>query len=144
MRVVIASIALLLAPGVCADSVTSVVPDAFLGEWASRPGLCASEQDDLVLRISRTEIGQWESHGPIRAVVVLGNSEISMIAELSDEAETWLSAYTLRLSEDGLRLTDVTSRTDPGLVRYKCDGTSQGPSNNSFNVTPDGAPRSSR
>ena len=139
MRPVNACIRLLLALAVPAGAAAADVPDSFVGEWASAPERCGSGSDDLVLRISATHLGYWESHGPIRAVVLLGKSEMALVTELSDEGETWLSASTFKLSADGLQLSEASSQHGHELVRYKC-AESIDP-DTSFEEAPGEAPR---
>lgn len=118
------SVSLSLLPlAACAGDGTSAVPDRFLGHWAGSPESCASEADDLILRIAPRHITHWESEGPIKAVVVRGHSEMALICELSGEGETWLSTVKFTLSPDGRRLIDNTTVPGGELVRYRCADT---------------------
>ena len=118
MQAVVFAIAL-LAPAVLPSDSNFVVPESLVGSWASSPASCGSDADDLALRITPRQIVHWESDGPIKAVVVLGN-EIALIAELSGEGETWLNAVKFELSADGRRLTDSTTVPGKEIVRYRC------------------------
>ena len=100
------------------------------------PDSCGSDADDLTLRITPRHITYWESDGPIKAVVVRGDTEIALISELSGEGETWLSAARFTLSKDGRQLIDSTTVPGRELVRYKCSGNVGTRSNNSFKPNP--------
>ena len=119
-----------------ADDDMVAVPDRFVGHWAGSLDSCGSDADDLILRIAPHHIAYWESAGPIKAVVVRGDTEIALISELSGEGETWLSTAKFTLSQDGRQLIDNTTVPGQELVRYKCSGTIGTRSNNSFKPTP--------
>lgn len=114
--------ALFLSLPALAGSAGATVPDRFVGHWAGSPESCRSDADDLVLRIAHHRISYWESEGPIKAVVVRGDTEIALISELSGEGETWLSTAKFKLSRDGRRLVDDTTVPGQAVVRYKCPG----------------------
>ncbi|WP_150132038.1 hypothetical protein [Dokdonella koreensis] len=117
----IATLLLPLSP--LAGSGIATVPDRFIGQWAGSPDSCGSNADDMILRIAPGHIAYWESEGPIKAVVIHGEIEIALIAELSGEGETWLSTANFTLSQDGRQLIDNTSVPGKELVRYKCSRT---------------------
>ncbi len=127
---------LLLPPSVVAGSDMTTVPDRFVGQWAGSPSSCGSDADDLTLHIAPHHITYWESDGPIKAVVVRGDTEIALIVELSGEGETWLSTAQFTLSQDGGQLIDNTTVLGKDLVRYRCSGSVGTRSNKSFKPTP--------
>jgi len=129
-------LALALAVSVPASSASDVtVPTRFVGNWAGSPESCGSDADDLVLRLAPRHISYWESAGPIRAAVVRGD-EIALIAELSGEGETWLSAIKFELSPDGRMLIDRASVPGNEVVRYRCSESTGARPNNSFKPMP--------
>jgi len=128
--------ALLLPLSALAGSDMATVPDRFVGQWTGSPDSCGSDADDLTLRIAPGHITYWESDGPIKAVVVRGDTEIALISELSGEGETWLSTAQFTLSRDGSQLIDNTTVPGTELVRYKCSGAVGTRSNNSFKPNP--------
>ena len=136
MKIAILIATLLLPLPAVAGSSMSTVPDRFVGRWAGSPDSCGSDADDLTLRIGPRHITYWESDGPIKAVVVRGDTEIALISELSGEGETWLSTALFTLSRDGSQLIDNTTVPGKELVRYKCSGSVGTRSNNSFKPTP--------
>ena len=125
--------ALLLSSPALVRASEVAIPSQFVGEWASSREHCGSASDDMALRISKNHVSQWESGGPILAVVVRGRSEVAFIAELSDEGETWLATYSFKLSSDGLQLVDTSPAS--AKVRFKCPPTEDRPSNTSAKVT---------
>ena len=129
------SIAILLLPApVLGGSVVSTVPHQFVGDWASSPDKCGSDADDMAIHIDSRRISYWESHGPLKAIVVRGRLEVALIAELSDEGETWLAAEKFRLSPDGDRLIDDTAGQE--VVRHRCPAPKATRPNNSFKPKP--------
>jgi hypothetical protein len=133
LKSALGTIGLLLFSPALVGASEVVVPSRFVGEWANSREHCGSGSDDMELRISEDHVFHWESDGPILAIVVRGQSEIAFIAELSDEGETWLSAYSFKLSPDGLQLVDTSSTS--AIVRFKCPATAGRPSNTSFKST---------
>jgi hypothetical protein len=129
-------IATLLLPLSALAGSDMAVPDRFIGHWAGSPDYCGSDADDLILRIAPHHITYWESDGPIKAVVVRGDTEIALISELSGEGETWLATAQFTLSPDGNQLMDNTTVPGTELVRYKCSGAVGARSNNSFKPNP--------
>ena len=101
-----------------AERVDSV-PARFLGEWSAGTRACGADWDESILVIKPRHITYWGSVGPIKAVVTNGPREIMLIAELSGEGETWLSASHFRLSADGNALTAV-DRAEKPFIRYRC------------------------
>lgn len=136
MKTAIFIFTLLLPLSALAGSDIAAVPDRFVGQWAGSPDSCGSDADDLTLRIAPHHITYWESDGPIKAVVVRGDTEIALISELSGEGENWLSIAQFTLSRDGSQLIDSTTVPGKELVRYKCSGTVGTRSNNSFKPNP--------
>ena len=113
----------------------ATVPVRFVGNWAGDPASCGSDADDLVLRVSPHRISFWESAGPIRAAVARGD-EIALIAELSGEGKTWLSAIKFEISPDGRMLTDTVSVPGKEVVRYRCPASTGTRPNSSFKPMP--------
>ena len=120
MQAIVLAIAL-AAPLPASSNGDVDVPARFVGNWAGSRASCGSDADDLVLRLTSRHITYWESGGPIRAVIVRGD-EIALIAELSGEGETWLSAIKFELSPDGRMLVDRISMPGKEVVRYRCSG----------------------
>ena len=102
---------LLIAVSAVAAERVAKVPQEFVGRWCN----AASES---LLEIKGNEISFYESQGPIKAIVVNGESEIALIAELSGEGETWLATAQFELSKDKKQLIDPT--TKPPYVRRRC------------------------
>ena len=109
------------APAPTADdtqpAIDTVVPAAFLGEWAADAAACARPGDESRLRIDADRIAFHESSGAI--VSVAGDAaDLTLVAQLTGEGETREATYRFRLS-DGDTLTDTSSGT--GMVRQRCD-----------------------
>ena len=102
---------LLIAASAVAAERVSKVPQAFVGRW------CNADSASL-LEIKGDRIIFYESQGPIKAIVVNGDSKIALISELSGEGETWLATATFELSKDKKQLIDPS--TKPPYVRRKC------------------------
>jgi len=135
IRLAIAAAMLLPLPSTASQPVAEV-PSQFIGVWMGSPASCDSERDDLALQLERKRISYWESNGPIKAIVVHGNNEIALIAELSDEGESWLTTAQFKLSPAGDKLIDDTSIPGKEVVRYKCPKLDGSRSNNSFKPNP--------
>ena len=123
MRYGIALSLFLLALPVTASDLVNSVPTRFLGSWSSSPDACGTGTDDLVLELKPDRISHWESSGPLKSIVLHGQDEIALIAELSDEGHTWLTAAVFRLSPEGDKLIDATSGDE--VVRYRCPDSSK-------------------
>ena len=111
------------APAPTADdtqpAIDTVVPAAFLGEWATDAAACARPGDESRLRIDADRIAFHESSGAI--VSVAGDAAgLTIVAQLTGEGETREATYRFRLSGDGNTLTDTTSG-GLGMVRQRCD-----------------------
>lgn len=72
---------LLLPLSTLAGDNATTAPERLVGQWAGSPDSCGSDTDDLTLRIARNHITYWESNGPIKAVVVRGDTEIALMGE---------------------------------------------------------------
>ena len=98
--------------------VVDQVPEQFVGTWEPDPELCEKDRSDLVLQIEPTRITYHESSGPLSAIVVRGRDELAVVAELTDEGESWLSSSKFRLTPDG----KLVQHTDYGQehARYRC------------------------
>jgi hypothetical protein len=134
MQAILLALALATQAPATSDSDVTV-PARFVGNWAGGPAFCGSDADDLVLRLTSRHISYWESAGEIRAAVVRGD-EIALIAELSGEGKTWLSAIKFELSPDGRMLIDRVSVPGKEVVRYRCSGSIGARPNNSFKPNP--------
>lgn len=99
-------------------AIDTVVPAAFLGEWAADAAACARPGDESRLRIDADRIAFHESSGAIQSVAS-GDSDLTVVAQLIGEGETREAAYRFRLSGDGNTLTDIG--TGMGMVRRRCD-----------------------
>jgi len=119
-------VVLLLALPVASAAGALRMPDRFLGHWAGTAASCESDADDLALHIEPERITYWESRGPIKAVVVRGDDEVALIAELSDEGETWLSTAGFVLSDNGRQLRSTNGYSAEPVVRYRCPGPVRG------------------
>src|SRR5690554_3101204 len=117
MKTALLMATLLLPLSAVAGSDMTTVPDRFVGHWTGSPDSCGSDADDLTLRIAPHHITYWESDGPIKAVVVRGDTDIALISELSGEGETWLSTAQFTLSKDGSQLLDNTTVPGKEFVR---------------------------
>lgn len=120
MKHFVTILTLLLPASLQAEAPTASIPVRFLGEWAASPQLCGSGTDDLALTITPNRVRYRESEGPVKAVVLRGNTEIAWIAELSGEGETWLATATLKLPKNGQELVDSTTVPEREIVRHKC------------------------
>ncbi len=85
------------------------VPERLAGHGARRPGACASDADEPVLRIAPRHLSYRAHEGPMKAVVVRGNSRMALIAGLPGAGATWLSTTDSPLSLDGRRCVDTRS-----------------------------------
>lgn len=112
-----------LAAYAAPQAPTQPMPARFQGDWNIKMEDCGTGDNDSALSIDAHWIRYYESGGPIRAVIVRGNS-VALIAELTsavDEKETWDAPIKLELSANGAVLTDKTSSADDHpMVRYKC------------------------
>ena len=120
MRLAVALAALVSSAALGASPEASRVPDQFVGHWAGRPESCASNADELTLRLSKDRIAYWESEGPVLASVSRGTRELALIIELSGEGETWLATAKFELSADGQQLVDSTTIPGESVVRHRC------------------------
>jgi hypothetical protein len=96
-------------------ATSAVIPERFLGTWASGLGQCGQSADDMHMVLRASDVEFHESGGPVTRVEV-DDDLLRFTAELSGEGETWLADLALRLSEDGQELTD----TAVGLSRVRC------------------------
>lgn len=96
----------------------ATVPSRFQGEWAIDAAACASPGHESQLRIGADRIAFHESSGAIRSVAS-GDSDLTVVAQLTGEGETREATYRFRLSGDGNTLTDIG--TGMGMVRRRCD-----------------------
>ena len=99
-----------------ADGTT--VPARFLGEWAIDAAACTSPGHESQLRIGADRIAFHESSGAIQSVAS-GDSDLTVVAQLTGEGETREATYRFRLSGDGSTLTDISSGA--GMARQRCD-----------------------
>lgn len=95
------------------------MPVQFLGGWNAAVADCGAGNNDSVLEIKANHISFWESDGPIKAIVVHGQYEVALIAELSGEGETWLTTAQFKLSPGKDKLVS-TSISGTEFVRYRC------------------------
>ena len=93
------------------------VPVQFQGRWDANVHLCGRGGDSQ-LEIRANEISFFESAGPIKAIVAQGTNDLALIAELSGEGQTYLSARHFQLSEDEQELADISNPTH--FVRHRC------------------------
>lgn len=94
-------------------------PERFHGEWNSVLANCGTGGNDSLLVISRDRIGFYESAGPIRGAFLNGPNEILIVADVTGEEETSMTAYRFTLSADGRSLTEFSESEEP-FVRHRC------------------------
>ena len=115
----IPSIALASSPQ---QNPTQPVPAQFQGDWNSKMEDCDTGNNDSALSVDAHWIRFYESGGPILAVVVMGKTQLSLIARLTsaeDEKTIWDAPMKFELSSNGAVLKDATSSGE-AMVRYKC------------------------
>lgn len=132
----VATAIFILSASFSAGSATHEVPEQFLGDWGTSLTDCGAEADDTALHIGETHISYHESSGPLQAVVVRGAKEVALVAELTSEGETWLSASTFRILLDGNQLTQSSGVNGEALVRVRCSSILGSRPNRSFESTP--------
>ncbi|WP_182333788.1 hypothetical protein [Stenotrophomonas acidaminiphila] len=143
MNNVLGSTPWLLPLPVLAGGGRVAVPERITGHWAARPGACAPDADDLVLRIAPRHFACRESDGPITAVVLRGDTGMALIAGLPGEGGTWLSTAGFRRSADGRRR--VAPRTGRQRPRYRRRAPAGTPSHSpSMPAAPSGVTHSPR
>ena len=96
-----------------------IVPVEFRGVWDLDAAACASHLGDGRLTISARRVAFFLSEGPVRAVRRLDRHAVRLTLELTGEGETAIQRYTIRVSADGDRLSDVA---DPSSDRVRCHG----------------------
>jgi hypothetical protein len=110
-------LALLVTGQAVATQPQPTMPAPFQGEWHLDLADCGTSVDDSLLLIGADHIIFYKTRGRVRAVVLKGESEIALIAELQGVDETWLSYSHFRLSQDGTQLTDITGNGSDVLFR---------------------------
>ena len=123
MRTRLSSTACVLACAVTCAWPTETrrsVPAPFRGEWEVDGRLCGTGEGDGRLVVSAGQLEFYESIGPVRAVIVETPLDVTVVAELSGEGETWLERHRFRLSRDHRTLEDAFE--GGSVTRHRCDG----------------------
>ena len=106
--------------GQAADAIAvAEVPARFRGDWSGKC-LKPGEYDESNMTISADTIAFTET-GNIKAVVLNGDNELAIIADMPDEGKQWLTYWRFELSADGEELMDVTD-DDRYFLRRRCKG----------------------
>jgi len=92
------------------------IPGRFQGEWQGDPGACGTAAEGRLL-IGPDSLRFHESVGSLQAMNA-DNDRLDVALQLRGEGQTWEATYRFRLSEDGSRLTDLSSGN--GMVRLRC------------------------
>ncbi len=96
----------------------SQIPAAFHGEWNASLSACGSGANDSRLRIEGGRVRFHESAGEVKSVTVHSDREITVVARLTGEGQSWDHARRWRLSSDGATLEDITDGSGP--ARHRC------------------------
>lgn len=109
------------APAAAAPERLGQIPAAFQGRWMAQLQQCQAGPTDVSwLWIEAGRLSFYESSGPVLAVVVRDNAEISVILELSGEGSSWLQPLRLRLDSTGQRLDVETVGVEGAMGRIRC------------------------
>lgn len=100
------------------STASSRIPAAFHGEWNASLPACGSGADDSRLRIEAGRVRFHESAGEVTSVTAHSDREITVVARLTGEGQSWDHTRRWRLSSDGATLEDVTDGSGP--VRHRC------------------------
>lgn len=94
------------------------VPTQFQGTWNLDLESCSSGRGDGRLVIMPDSIRHYASAGPFTEVVIHSDSEITVMAELTESGypPSFVRTDSYQLSDDHSELTDVES----GITRKKC------------------------
>jgi hypothetical protein len=92
------------------------VPERFQGEWQGDPGACGTSSEGR-LHIGPESVRFHESNGTVQALHV-DEERLDVALQLRGEGHAWEATYRFRLSDDGRRLTDLSSGN--GMVRLRC------------------------
>jgi len=106
-----------VAAPVLGAELLAKMPMQFQGRWNADVQLCRLGGDSQ-LEIRANDISFFESAGPIVTIVAQGTNDLALIAELSGEGQTYLSARHFQLSEDGQELVDISTPTH--FLRHRC------------------------
>lgn len=109
-----------IVAGLCATPARqAAIPAQFQGEWNENLEHCGTGINHARFRIGPDWIRFYESGGPVRAVVTEGELEVAVIARLSGEGMSYLSALHFRLSPDQARLEQL-GIGGASVVRHRC------------------------
>lgn len=92
------------------------IPDRFQGEWQRDARACGNADEGRLL-IGPESVGFHESVGALQALHAEGQ-RLDVALRLRGEGQSRDATYRFRLSEDGRRLTDLSSGN--GMVRLRC------------------------
>ncbi|MGB2925278.1 MAG: hypothetical protein WBB82_08255 [Limnothrix sp.] len=95
----------------------SKIPVPFHGKWDASLEGCSVRGSDGRLVIEANRIQFYESSGPVSEVYVQGDSQITVMSEMSSEGMTEVDTRVFQLSGDRSTITDVTNYD---VVRYRC------------------------
>lgn len=92
------------------------IPRRFHGEWQRDAGNCGKADEGRLL-IGPESVRFHESNGTLQALHA-DDERLDVALRLRGEGRSWESTYRFRLSDDGRRLTDLSSGN--GMVRLRC------------------------
>lgn len=92
------------------------IPARFRGEWQRDTGNCGNADEGRLL-IGPESVRFHESDGALQALHA-DDEQLDVALQLRGEGHSWEATYRFRLSEDGRRLTDLSSGN--GMVRLRC------------------------
>lgn len=92
------------------------IPARFQGEWQRDTGNCGNADEGRLL-IGPGSVRFHESIGALQALHA-DDGRLDLALRLRGEGQSWEATYRFRLSEDGRRLTDLSSGN--GMVRLRC------------------------
>jgi len=100
-----------------ADTVAATIPEAFQGDYDEKAESCG-RPSEYKLKVSAGELRFHESIGTVRSVKVEAPDRIEVFADYQGEGESWQNVRTLRLDDEGRRLTVSGEGTE--MVRVRC------------------------
>lgn len=92
------------------------IPGRFQGEWQRDRGACGRAGEGRLL-IGPATVRFHQGRGRLQALHA-EDGRLDLALQLHGEGRTWEATYRFRLSDDGRRLTDLSSGN--GLVRLRC------------------------
>lgn len=93
------------------------IPARFQGEWQrDHPAACGTADEGRLL-VGPESIRFHESVGALQALHA-DHERLDVALQLRGEGQVWEATYRFRLSDQGRRLTDLSSGN--GMVRLRC------------------------